>query len=223
MAETARSTQSLPLLMPLGDCSLLVRFADRLDAEANEAAVGLARIIGAAGIAGVLEVVPSLVSVQVRYDPRAIGYERLAGEVRLLMHGAGTGEDAGRTFVLSVRYGGDEGPHLEDVAAILELSPAEFVVRHARTPIRVLATGFAPGFVYCGMHEPALEVPRRARIHRDVPTGSILFAARQTAISATKMPTGWHVIGRTDFRNFTPEVEPPTTLRPGDTIRFEVV
>jgi allophanate hydrolase subunit 1 len=55
-----------------------------------------------------------------------------------------------------------------------------------------------------------------------VPAGTVLFAAGQTAITSTPIPTGWHVIGHTGFRNFDPGAEPPATVRGGDTIRFEV-
>jgi len=84
----------------------------------------------------------------------------------------------------------------------------------------VLATGFAPGFVYCGLHESALNIPRRVKIHSRVAPGSILFAAGQTAITATPIPTGWHVIGRTGFANFSPDRDPPTLLEAGDMVRF---
>lgn len=54
-------------------------------------------------------------------------------------------------------------------------------------PLRVLATGFAPGFVYCGLHPDDLSVPRREAIRPMVPAGTVLFAAGQTAIAATDL------------------------------------
>jgi 5-oxoprolinase (ATP-hydrolysing) subunit B len=95
-----------------------------------------------------------------------------------------------------------------------------FVAQHNAELLRVLTTGFAPGFVYCGFHPEALNLPRRTTVRPRVPAGSVLFAAGQTAISATEIPTGWHVIGRTAFRNFLPESDPPTLLRAGDLIQF---
>ena len=86
-----------------------------------------------------------------------------------------------------------------------------------------LTTGFAPGFVYCGFHLEALNLPRRDLVRPQVPAGSVLFAAGQTAIAATDIPTGWHVIGRTDLRNFDPAAVPPTRLRAGDSVVFEAI
>jgi inhibitor of KinA len=48
-----------------------------------------------------------------------------------------------------------------------------------------------------------------------------LFAARQTAIAATPIPTGWPVIGRTRFINFDVDAMPPTRIRAGDNVVFE--
>ena len=55
-----------------------------------------------------------------------------------------------------------------------------------------------------------------------VVAGTVLFAAGQTAIAATPIRTGWHVIGRTSFQNFDLKRDPPTVLSAGDTVRFAV-
>ncbi|MBN9309114.1 MAG: carboxyltransferase domain-containing protein [Devosia sp.] len=71
------------------------------------------------------------------------------------------------------------------------------------------------------MHQDSLVVPRRRSVRRRVPAGTVLFAAGQTAITSTAIPTGWHVIGRTGFRNFDPSRLPPSDLVAGDVVRFE--
>ena len=115
-----------------------------------------------------------------------------------------------------------DGPDLDEVAGALDMAVAAFVAAHNAAPLRVLATGFAPGFVYCGLHAEALVLPRRATVRPSVPAGSVLFAAGQTAITATEMPTGWHFIGRTTFANFDPSANPPTRMSAGDAVRFEI-
>lgn len=207
-----------PLIMPLGDRALLVKFGDRLTDEANAGAIALARRIESEAPAGLVEIVPNLISVLVRYEPAVISHDRLAGEVRLAVSAPAKAADAGREAAVNVAFDGED---LAEVAGLLRLSVPAFVAAHNRKPLRVLATGFAPGFVYCGMHEDALVVPRRQVVRRHVPAGTVLFAAGQTAITSTAIPTGWHVIGRTDFRNFDPAQVPPSTLVAGDVIRFE--
>ncbi len=223
MAETpAPVPLPNPLIVPLGDHGLLVRFAATLSDEANRAAITFARRLGERMPEGVNEIDPNLVSVLLKYDPAAIGFERLAGEVRLLLGGAG-GAVGGKPkrHRIAARFGGAEGPDLADVARQLGMPPADFIAAHNARPLRVLTTGFAPGFVYCGFH--ALSVPRRTTVRPVVPPGTILFAAGQTAITATPLPTGWSVIGRTEFCNFDPAIDPPTVLREGDEIVFKAV
>jgi KipI family sensor histidine kinase inhibitor len=213
------SPELIPLILPLGDRGLLVRFGETVSDEANWAVIGLAARLEAAAIPGVVEVVPNLVSVLLRYQPEAITFERLAGEVRLLVAGAAEAPVAGAEHSIAVSFDGED---LEEVAGLLKLSRAEFIAAHNAKPLRVLATGFAPGFLYCGLHPEALAVPRRSVVRRQVPAGTVLFAAGQTAITSTPIPTGWHVIGHTGFRNFDAGAEPPTTVMAGDTMRFEV-
>ena len=214
-----RHWPTLPQIVPLGDCALLVRFGQSLDDAANRAALVFAARLKAEGIGGVVEIVPSLVSVLVRYDPAKVDVARLSGELALRLSGDGAFGES-RTHRIGVRY---DGPDIGEVAALLGLSIDGFVEVHSRDGMRVLATGFAPGFVYCGFHEKSLTVPRRTLVRPQVSAGSVLFAAGQTAIAATDVPTGWHVIGHTQFRNFDPTANPPTQLRAGDQIIFEAV
>lgn len=211
-----------PTIAPLGEQAILIRFGTQLSDAANRCAVACARRLRAEPPAGAVEIAASLVSVLVRYDARRFTYEQLAGDLRLMLATLRAGEaDSGRRHLLQAAFGGEAGPDLEEVAGALGLAPDAFIARHNAAPLRVLSTGFAPGFVYCGLHEEALRVPRRATVRPAVPAGTLLFAAGQTAITATAVPTGWHVIGSTTFRNFDPQSSPPTVLAEGDEISFE--
>lgn len=212
----------LPTIGPLGDQAILIRFGTELSEAANRCAVACARRLRAQPPAGIEEVAASLVSVLVRYDTKRAPYEELAGELRLMLATLRAEEGgSGRRHQLQVRFGGADGPDLEQAASALGLTADAFIEAHNATPLRVLSTGFAPGFVYCGLHGAALQLPRRRAVRPSVPPGTLLFAAGQTAITATPVPTGWHVIGQTDFRNFEPQSTPPTLLEEGDEIAFE--
>lgn len=206
-----------PLILPLGDAALLLRFGDSLSEAANRAAIAAAESIAAADLPGVLEVVPTLVSVLVRYEPRMVGFDWLAGEVALVWDRGPTAGESSPTTTVGVRF---DGPDLEEVAQLLGMDRDTFVAAHNAAPLRVLTVGFAPGFIYCGFHPPALHVPRRQQVRRRVDAGAVLFAAGQTAIASTPIPTGWHVIGRTDFSNFDVAQDPPTRLWAGEPVAF---
>lgn len=213
-----------PTLLPLGDAALLIRFATSLTDQANRTAIAFAQVLARDPVPGVIEVVPSLVSVLLRYDPRTVALNTLMGEVRLRLFGLSVDEvTSPPTRIIPTHFGGEAGPDLDEVAAALGLTADAFVAAHNATTLRVLATGFAPGFVYCGFHLETLVLPRRSVVRRSVPKGSVLFAAGQTAIAATEIPTGWHVIGHTDFANFDVAAMPPTTLAPGDQLVFEAL
>jgi len=213
-----------PSLVPVGDAALLVRLSDRIGDEANVAAIAMGKALMQKPLPGVVEIAPNLVSVLVRYDPLTTTFNEVAGLIRLiLLSERGDVAQAAPEHEITVRFGGEQGPDLAAVAASLDMSEAEFIHAHNARPLRVLATGFAPGFVYCGFHPEHLVVPRRRQVRRRIEPGSLLFAAGQTAITATPIPTGWSVIGITPFRNFDPSSTPPTRLAPGDIVRFTEV
>lgn len=209
------------MLLPLGDRALIVRYGTELDAAANRSAIGLACRLEVAPLVGIQEVAPNLVSVLVRYDPSQTSYTRLATEIALLANSPIAAPDLERHHIISIRYGGPDGPDLEAVAGQLAMTSQDFIAAHQSVPLSVLAIGFAPGFIYCGMHAPELHIPRRPSVRAQVPAGSVLFAAGQTAIAATPIPTGWSVIGRTETLNFDPASDAPTFIRAGDRVSLE--
>ena len=210
-----------PRIVALGDAGLLVRFAERLDDEANARAVGFAHVLERNPLPGVVEIVPNLISVLLRYDPARIGFRELSGEVQMLLPQAEREPvGQGTPTEVTIRYGGEEGPDLDEVATASGLDRDAFIARHSAAALRVLAIGFAPGFAYLGFHHDLTPLPRRGEVRPMVPAGTVLYAAGQTALTATAIPTGWHVIGRTGFCNFMPEATPPVRLTAGDAVRL---
>lgn len=212
---TERIDLPVPTLLPLGDRALLIRFSTELSDHANRATIAFARQLEADIPEGIAEIAPGLVSVLLRLADGA-DFVRLRGELMLRI-GETVDAAPGVEHDVAVRF---DGADLDEVAGLAGLHPREFIARHNRRPLRVLATGFAPGFVYCGFHAADLMLPRRESVRPMVPAGTVLFAAGQTAISATPIRTGWHVIGQTTFQNFDLEATPPTRLSPGDLVRF---
>lgn len=223
MATAQLNTPLVPTLIPLGDSALVIKYADTFGLTANRAAIAMARLLEREGVRGALEIVPNLVSVLVRFDSVVTDHAAVAGEIRLLAARDMAEAITPVSHSIGVRFGGADGPDLDAAAEATGMSAQAFIAAHNEEPLRVLATGFAPGFVYCGMHSDALHLPRRSEVRSSVSAGSVIFAAGQTAIAATPIPTGWYVIGRTGFRNFDHEADPPTKLRPGDVVRFEVL
>lgn len=218
-SSSVPETFPTPTLLPVGDSAFVVRFGTTLSDVANRAAIALSAALDLAPIPGVVEIMPNLVSVLLRYDPLSASYATILGELRLRLFGLTSDDRQPQRWTIPVVF---DGPDLDETSVALNMSRDAFIAAHNAAPLRVLATGFAPGFVYCGLHDGLL-LPRRTSVRPSVPAGSVLFAAGQTAIAATEMPTGWHVIGRTSFSNFDPSSNPPTRLIAGDLIRFEAM
>ncbi len=81
--------------------------------------------------------------------------------------------------MIEVRYGGEAGPDLEEVAHRLRLSQDEVVRLHQAAEYTVLATGFAPGFVYLGPLPHELKLPRREDPRISVPAAPTPFVIGQ--------------------------------------------
>lgn len=213
-----------PEILAAGDQAWLVRYGEAFDPNLTRAAQALARRLAAEPIEGVVEVMPTIASVLVRFDPLMADPSAIRGALD-----AATAEVSmsrttwGRSWRLPVLYGDEAGSDLDAAAAQLGMSAAQLIEAHAASELQVLMLGFAPGFLYAGLLDETWDLPRRAQIHDEVLPGSVLLAVRQTAVTATRVPTGWHVIGRTPFLNFAPARNPPVLIESGDTIGFEPV
>ena len=216
----------------LGDQALVVELGDTVDPAVNAAVCALADRIRAAGLPGVVELVPSFASVGVHYRVEAVATEpgesahaALARQIGRLLDAptAVIGAPA-REIVIPVCYGGEFGPDLLDTAALCDISPDQLVALHQATDtLRVYMLGFAPGAPYIGLLDPRLGVPRLSTPRTLVPAGSVAIANRQSVIYPVAAPGGWRLIGRTPLVLFDASRDEPCLLRPGDRIRFTAI
>lgn len=215
-----RVTHCLPVFLPSGDSALVLQFSDRIDAEVNARVIALAAAVETAGMAGVIEVVPSYRSLLVRYDPEIVRgralEERLA-ELSTDVDGAGW---QGRAWTIPVVYGGEVGQDLEEIAALKKLSPREVIALHVANEYRVFMIGFAPGLAYLGGLPPILHTPRLQIPRQNIPAGAIGIGGQQGSVNSVAGPSGWRFIGWTPVRLFDPSREVPFLLRAGDRVRF---
>lgn len=209
---------NLTKIIALGESAILVRFAKQLNEQANKRAIEFAAILEQQNHAEIKEVTASLVSVLIKYDNQKISFFNLSGLIRItLCEPQKKEKNTYKTHKIKMSF---DGKDLTEVANSLSLSTEQFISSHNEKSLRVLATGFAPGFIYCGMHEKKLFIDRRKKLHKQVPKGAVIFAAGQTAIASSPIPTGWHIIGHTDFSNFNLNKNPPTLINAGDRIEF---
>ncbi|MEO8276335.1 MAG: 5-oxoprolinase subunit PxpB [Thermoanaerobaculia bacterium] len=126
----------------------------------------------------------------------------------------------GRPIEIAVRFGGENGEDLQQVAAETGLSESAVVSRLCSAPLSVAFIGFSPGFPYLVGLPPELELPRLASPRPAVPPGSVAIGGPFVGIYPAATPGGWRLLGRTDVALFDPASSPPAVLAAGDRIRF---
>ncbi len=118
------------------------------------------------------------------------------------------------SHVIPVRFGGDFGIDLQDVAAFARISEQNAVRMFCENEYRVYMTGFIGGFPYLGTVPEVLRKPRLAKPRKKVIAGSVGIASYQAGIYPVETPGGWNLIGRTEVDITS------LSLQPGDRIRF---
>jgi len=204
-----------PTLELLGEGALLIRLGDRIDDDINDAAIALAE-----RLRDHFDAAPAYASVCVRFDvdrpPDADALLTLIEESLAERRSAGSSD----VIEIPVRYGGEFGPDIADVAAHTQLDIDEVVARHAAATYSVAMLGFMPGFPYLRGLPPELVTPRRATPRTQVPAGSVAIGGAQTGIYPRELPGGWQLIGRTPLNLFDATRDEPALLHPGQRVRF---
>lgn len=220
-------TPEPPHIRRAGDGAWLVDFGERTDDAVNNAAIAFDGWVRAQGFEGVVETAPTIRSVLVRYDPLAIDGEALHARLEAGLAArdwlAAPPPEGRRRWRIPVAYGGAHGPHLAEIAAERGVDEATLIEAHSARTHRVRMVGFAPGFVYTGMLDEPWDLPRRTEVVPAVPPGTLAVAVRQTVLTSTTIPTGWRLIGRTPWRAFALDREPPFALAAGDELVFEPI
>jgi KipI family sensor histidine kinase inhibitor len=163
-------------------------------------------------------------SVLVPFDPEQIGEDDVRSLLDpLLADPLDDAEPAAATqepLTIPVRYGGEDGPDLVEVADRHGIRPVDVIELHAATIYEVLFLGFAPGFGYMGPVADEIATPRLPSPRPRVPAGSVGIAGNQTCVYPFATPGGWNLVGRTAMRMWDVARTEPALLAPGQRIRF---
>lgn len=215
----------------LGEDALLLRLGDRIDADVNARVHTVTRHIQRHRPAWLRDLVPGYTSLALfvdgdAFDAHVDPVAEAAAWLRARLSTIDDGLDPaghGQCVEIAVRYGGEYGPDLEDVAAATGLSACAVIERHCAVEYQVAMLGFAPGFPYLLGLNPALAMPRLHTPREKVAAGSVGIGGAQTGIYPREGPGGWRIIGRTAQTLFDPQRQPPALLAPGDRVRFVAV
>jgi len=213
-------------VVPYGERAYLVELDGGIDEAVNDRLHQLAGVVERATreFGGGEPIVEGYASLLVPFDPDLVDPDALRALLERLgrepLETGAAGQHDPVIHRIPVRYGGLDGPDLEDVAERTGLGVEAVIDLHSGSDYRVFMLGFAPGFGYLGPLPEALRLPRRAEPRLRVPAGSVAIAGAQTAVYPHETAAGWHILGRTDERLWDPRAEPPARLRPGDRVHF---
>ncbi|MGL5827299.1 MAG: 5-oxoprolinase subunit B family protein [Nocardioides sp.] len=202
--------------MAYGDAAILVELNDLDEVLAWD------RQVRESAPPGVTDIVVAARSVLIRYDPAQIGTTELRRHLAHLDPVALPGRLVGAEPVaeIPVRY---DGADLAEVARQCQLTVREVIERHCASLFTVAFCGFAPGFGYLRGLDPRLRVPRRSVPRTRVPAGAVAIADQWSAIYPVSSPGGWQILGSTTLATWNLDLDPPSLLSPGVSVRFRQV
>jgi inhibitor of KinA len=210
------------LIRPASDRSLSLSFGDAISWDAHQNVRRAVQCLH--GIRGILNLHPAYNAVLVDFDPRLYTHVEATALIRQSLEAhRDEAPPPARVVEIPVRYGGDLGPDLSDVARHTGLSPERVVEIFSAAEYVVYFVGFSTCFPYLGGLPSELATPRLSAPRKHVPVGSVAIGGPQAGIYPLASPGGWRLIGRTDTRLFDPDATPPPLLRMGDRIRFTEV
>lgn len=225
-------------ITPLGDCAALIRVAKNFE-DAPEIALqrvlATQRSLAGAKIPGVIELAVAYTTVALFYDPvQAIAagaapesvfawLEQRLREVISKTESVSADSIKVSQIEIPVCYDNEFGFDLDEVAQNAGLDRNQVIDLHSASEYRVHCVGFIGGFPFFGGLPSKLATPRRDTPRKEIPAGSVGIGGKQTGIYPIKSPGGWNIIGRTPFRLFDPQKNPPGLLRPGDRVRFRPI
>ncbi len=208
-----------PVAQPVGDCGVMLRFGDRIDAGVHADVLAMQAVAEAAALPGVTELVPSYTALLVGYDPLVTDYGALSAALRALTPDRATG-GVPAVREVPVCYDAGLGPDLERVSQHTGLSVEAVINAHLSGDYMIYMYGFAPGYAYLGGVPEELRLSRKETPVRGVPEGTVCIAGPQSLVTTMTLPNGWWRLGRSPFRFLRPEAADAFPLAVGDRVRF---
>ena len=152
-----------PAIQVLGDSAFLCVFPPPATLARQQQVWAAAAALE--GDPGVVDVVPGMNNLMLVFDPLQADADALFVRLTDIWStlADAPAQAVARVVEIPVRYGGEDGPDLNAVAAHAGLHPDEVIARHSGADYCVYCLGFQPGFAYLGGLDPQLATPRRQR------------------------------------------------------------
>ena len=158
-----------PIFLDAGEAALVVEFGRSIEPEIHNRVLALDAALGKRALPGVVELVPTIRSLMIHYDPLVIDRAALIDAVRGIETGAAETKPA-RRWTVPCCYDPQFGEDIATIAEQLRMTPERVVALHSGATYRAYMYGFLPGFCYLGGLPKELTVARRVTIRPPHPT-----------------------------------------------------
>ncbi len=220
MTTSASFTGADPArFLDAGEAALVVEFGRTVEPAVHQRVLALDAALGKRALPGIVELVPTIRSLMIHYDPLTVDRATLIEAIRGIEIGA-IDTKPQRRWCIPCCYDPQFGEDIAQIAEMQGLTPERVVALHSGTTFQATMYGFLPGFCYLGGLPHALAVPRRVTIRPPHPPGTIMIGAGMGLITTFSMPTGWWLVGRTPERMFSLKRERTFLAAVGDEITF---
>ena len=211
------------IFLDAGEAALVVEFGRTIEPDIHNRVLALDAALGKRALPGVVELVPTIRSLMIHYDPLVIERAALIDAVRGIETGAAETKPA-RRWTVPCCYDPQFGEDIATIAEQLGMTPGargraafgrDVSGVHVRLPAGLLLSRRAAE----GADGRAPRRPSARRIRR----GTIMIGAGMGLITTFAMPTGWWLVGRTPERMFSLERKQTFLAAVGDEIKFEPI
>jgi inhibitor of KinA len=211
-----------PKFLDAGEAALVVEYGRTIEPAVHNRVLALDAALGKRALPGVAELVPTIRSLMIHYDPLVIDRAALVEAVRGTETRAADTKPK-RRWTMPCCYDPQFGEDIAAIAGQLRITPERVVALHSGATFEAYMYGFLPGFCYLGGLPKELTVARRPTIRPPHPTGTIMIGAGMGLITTFAMPTGGWLVGRTPERMFSLARKETFLAAVGDEIKFEPI
>ena len=207
-----------------GDSGILVTFLGPGVHTRWEGARAMAWKLTEAAPPGMVDLLASFDTLFVAFDPVLTDHGEIArAALAPAMSKAPVAKKS--THVLSVLFGGADGPELISVGEELGMSPTKVIDLYCESEWTVRVIGSPLGSPLMDRDDLPARIPSVSRLRSprtQLPAGSLGASGHQTVLYPFAAPGGWQLIGRTET-SFVDIDDGPRIMMPGDLVRFEPV
>ncbi len=204
--------------IPTSDSSVKIQIGRNISEATHRRVMKYYKILIVNTIQGVIEVVPTYLSISIYYKPEVILYRKLILNIeRLFCESTTSIQTSSKLHKIPVLY---DGIDIDTVAKTNNLDVKKVIELHTAKEYLIYMLGFTPGFPYLGGMDKRIATPRLKKPRVKIPKGSIGIAGSQTGIYPIDSPGGWQLIGRTPVDIYPLDGNDKTLFKVGDRIKF---